>query len=409
MMVTFVSQCEKKALKKTRQVLDAFANRIGDNTWQTLITKEGLQTVHKVLRRHASRSTAVSCHWIRSRSRSQLLWVVGNPRKFNCEGMVPINRTEKDLPSSDVEDNWYYLPLIKSFSGLAALLHDWGKATKLFQDKLNPLTENKFKGDPLRHEWISSLLLMALIRSGQNNDQDKKYPQDQYWLDQLIQQKLDEIKLQHILSSELPLYLQNQCNQPFDHLPNAACLVLWLVLSHHRLPKTDKEEHYADRTNESPQQTLKRISEQWGYVNRFDEVEFKQRLPDCFQFPQGLLSRSARWLKALSHYAQRIKVQLSIFNAAVDDGSWRVIAHHARLCMMLGDHFYSSQDKDPQWVSPLSLYANTQKDENQQSQLKQKLDEHLVKVADTAVRLCGYLPAFGCFFREVLLRATLVR
>lgn len=35
MMVTFISQCEKNALKKTRRVLDAFANRIGDNTWQT--------------------------------------------------------------------------------------------------------------------------------------------------------------------------------------------------------------------------------------------------------------------------------------------------------------------------------------------------------------------------------------
>ncbi|WBA07599.1 hypothetical protein N8M53_06895 [Salinivibrio kushneri] len=73
MMVTFISQCEKKALKKTRRVLDAFANRIGDNTWQTLITEDGLNTVRKMLSKTASRSTAVSCHWIRSHSRSQLL------------------------------------------------------------------------------------------------------------------------------------------------------------------------------------------------------------------------------------------------------------------------------------------------------------------------------------------------
>lgn len=93
MMVTFVSQCEKNALKKTRRVLDAFANRIGDNTWQTLITEDGLQTVQKMLRQTASRSTAVSCHWIRSRSRSQFLWVVGNKKKFNLEGVVPVNYT----------------------------------------------------------------------------------------------------------------------------------------------------------------------------------------------------------------------------------------------------------------------------------------------------------------------------
>lgn len=97
MMVTFVSQCEKNALKKTRRVLDAFANRIGDNTWQTLITEEGLLTVKKMLGQTATRSTAVSCHWIRSRSRSQLLWVVGNKKKFNVEGVVPVNQTGKEV------------------------------------------------------------------------------------------------------------------------------------------------------------------------------------------------------------------------------------------------------------------------------------------------------------------------
>ncbi|XAG12338.1 hypothetical protein MRO13_06720 [Vibrio metschnikovii] len=97
MMVTFVSQCEKNALKKTRRVLDAFANRIGDNTWQTLITQEGLLTVKKMLGQTATRSTAVSCHWIRSRSRSQLLWVVGNKKKFNVEGVVPVNQTRKEV------------------------------------------------------------------------------------------------------------------------------------------------------------------------------------------------------------------------------------------------------------------------------------------------------------------------
>ncbi|MDF0605739.1 CRISPR-associated endonuclease Cas3'' [Neisseriaceae bacterium TC5R-5] len=95
MMVIFVSQCEKNALAKTRRVLDAFANRIGDNTWHTLITEEGLLTVKKMLRQTASRSTAVSCHWIRSRSRSQFLWVVGNKNKFNVEGIVPVNQTGK--------------------------------------------------------------------------------------------------------------------------------------------------------------------------------------------------------------------------------------------------------------------------------------------------------------------------
>ena len=98
MMVTFVSQCEKKALPRTRRVLDAFADRIGDNTWQTVITQEGLLAVKKLLRKTASKNTAVSCHWIRSRSRSELVWVVGSRDKFNDKGIVPVNTTTKEVP-----------------------------------------------------------------------------------------------------------------------------------------------------------------------------------------------------------------------------------------------------------------------------------------------------------------------
>lgn len=95
MMVTFVSQCEKKALNRTRRVLDSFANRIGNNTWQTVITEDGLQAVKKLLSKSATKNTAVSCHWIRSRSRSEFLWVVGSKDEFNAQGIVPVNYTNQ--------------------------------------------------------------------------------------------------------------------------------------------------------------------------------------------------------------------------------------------------------------------------------------------------------------------------
>ena len=57
MMVTLISQCEKRALARTRRVLDAFADRIGDNTWQTVITQEGLNAVRKLLRKSATKSS----------------------------------------------------------------------------------------------------------------------------------------------------------------------------------------------------------------------------------------------------------------------------------------------------------------------------------------------------------------
>ena len=102
----FVSQCEKKALKRTRRILDAFANRIGSNVWQTAITEDGLMTVKRLLRQSATRSTAVSCHRVRTRQRTELLWIVGNKRNFNEVGIVPVNSTKRNILHREWENDW---------------------------------------------------------------------------------------------------------------------------------------------------------------------------------------------------------------------------------------------------------------------------------------------------------------
>ena len=149
----------KKALGKTRRVLDAFADRIGDNTWQTVITEEGLNAVRKLLRKTASKSTAVSCHWIRSRSRSDLLWVVGNRKKFNERGVVPVNYTEGEVEKYMDKEKWQSLEVIKSAVTIAGLLHDFGRLIFCFSTKLK-MKENKF--EPVRHEWVSLRIFQAL-------------------------------------------------------------------------------------------------------------------------------------------------------------------------------------------------------------------------------------------------------
>lgn len=95
MIVTFVSQCEKNSIKKTRQVLDAFADRIGDFVWQTNITEDGLATVKALLAKTASKNTAVSCHRIKNRHRTELVWIVGRQAKFNKNGNTPVNFCQK--------------------------------------------------------------------------------------------------------------------------------------------------------------------------------------------------------------------------------------------------------------------------------------------------------------------------
>ncbi len=60
------------------------------------------------------------------------LWGVG---KFNGEGVVPVNYTEKDVFKDFNEEDWQFLPVIEVLTVFSALLHDFGKLTKLFQDK----------------------------------------------------------------------------------------------------------------------------------------------------------------------------------------------------------------------------------------------------------------------------------
>lgn len=372
MMVTFISQCEKNALKKTRRVLDAFANRIGDNTWQTVITEAGLNTVKKMLRQTASKSTAVSCHWIRSRSRSQFLWVVGNKAKFDEQGVVPVNSTQKNI--TQYENDWHYLPLIKALSALAALLHDWGKATVLFQKKLK--TNSKL-GDPLRHEWISCLLLSALIQNCGSQDDDTP------WLMALIKGELNEPQLKTILSE--------QGGKPLALLPPTAKLLSWLIMSHHRMPLPYDKENWRDEPAPDIVSISKWITQAWGYENRQNVQEYQKRINACFEFPNGLLSQSSRWLKEVKKWAQRLHDCLPEIEKSMGDGSYRLILHHARLSLMLGDHFYSSQEGDKNWQDTTGLFANT--DRNTKV-FKQKLDEHLVGVMKNALRAAHLLPKF---------------
>ena len=379
MIVTFVSQCEKKALARTRRVLDSFANRIGDNTWQTVITEDGLLAVKKLLRKTVTKNTAVSCHWIRSRRRSELVWIVGNRNKFNSEGIVPVNRTQKSLAQNKWENDWHYLPLIKALVAMAALLHDWGKATALFQEKLKPKSTTSKKGDPLRHEWISCLLLNALVQhSGDVNGDDA-------WLNLLLQQNWDEEALKLIVATNLDQ------TKALDKLPPIAQLIAWLIVSHHRLPDLKDEktrEDYKGTKRESLAKMLKSITAHWGYQNRFDETEYQNQLSQCFKFNEGLLSQSIAWNKQIKKWASRLLQEQTSALTTLENGSWRVILHHARLCLMLGDHYYSSCEADKNWKTTLKLIANT---DPKTKQAKQYLDEHLVNVSQQALRVAQSL------------------
>lgn len=379
MMVTFVSECEKNALKKTRRVLDAFANRIGSNTWQTIISKEGLEAVHKLLRKTASKSTAVSCHWIRTRARSELLWVIGNRDKFNSEGYVAVNSTEKSILKSYQESDWKYLSLIKSLTAIAALFHDWGKASDLFQEKLRPSSKNSFKADPVRHEWVSCVLLHTFIKECEKDSKE--------WLECLISGDIDEDRILKNVSPHL--------DKPFIDMPELAQVIFWLIASHHRLPSFSRSKQglngWKGEEAGTIEDVLSFITKEWGYKNDKDSEEYEKRFKKCFILSKGLLLNSKRWFKEIKKWSQKLQGQKNTFEQCMRDGTIRIVLHHARLSLMLGDHFYSSKEADASWPENIDLFANT---DPQTKSLKQRLDEHIVGVQKSALKISHSLAQF---------------
>ncbi len=380
MIVTFVSECEKKALNRTRRVLDAFANRIGSRTWQTVITQEGLKAVKKLLRKTATKNTAVSCHWIRSRRRSELLWVVGNKSKFNAQGYVPVNLTSE---FKEVEESFSMnTEVIALLASLAGFFHDIGKASVLFQNKLAP--EFHGKGyEPYRHEWVSLRLFQAFV----NGRSDRE------WLKEL--EKIDNHVENKVLSNfkELRDGLSKNIKNPFEGLEPIAKIVAWLIVSHHRLPQFPKHQD-APPSLEQIDKWLDLLEPSWNSPQCLKQNWDEKTLIDNWSFyPCGTPFMSAHWQTEISLLAERI---LKIEYLFIEDWfTQRFTAHLSRLTLMLSDHYYSSQPEvTKKWQDRnYQAYANTGIDHKTGKKYrKQKLDEHNIAVATFARRIARNLP-----------------
>lgn len=399
MNILLISQCDKRALTETRRILDQFAERRGDRVWQTPITQEGLETLHRLLRQSARKNTSVACHWVRGMDHTELLWVVGDRRRFNRQGAVPTNTTRRDVLRAEDEDDWHSAEDIHLLASLASLLHDLGKASASFQARMQgQLTErNRY-----RHEWISLRLFQAFV--GPDDDttwlarmaQPTAWDQDS-WLDwhhrRLQRDGLDD--------DLVPPF------QALAHAPLAQAIA-WLIVTHHRLPllpvHKDGVQQWLGSTSDrfssaDLRGALSKLQADW---NEIVVPSSHHEIAPYWTFPKGLPINLPHWQAQAKRLANRLQRRLTHPDRGAGF-SWvqePYVMHLARLSLMLADHHYSSLSTTGrasgrvEVPSGYPLWANLRREHGKQVG-NQTLDEHLIGVARDCGAITHALPRFA--------------
>ncbi len=390
MLVTFISQCSKKAKKTTRKVLDSFALRIGDNTWQTPITLEGLKAVHGNLVKTATKNTAVSCHRHAGSNSTELLWVVGSRSAFREDGCVPVHyRQDTSILGKDLENKWSFLPALKAVVACAALFHDFGKANDFFQEKLR---SNKILADPVRHEWLSCIFLTRFL----NFESQSSLEASLATLSDMEKIILDPEEIETLKSKE--------------SLGELGYTLVWLILSHHRLPcptnpsQENKElvsnECYLSSSNKLKEEGKEPLNcwpkflqeELWLGWNFPNTQCTKDENEQSRTFSKGLPVKDFRWQSSAKRWIRKLYSERKMIDSILENPSCsRLFLSLARLCLILGDHNYSSQPPQSNVrATEDALYANAQGGE-----LKQTLTEHLLGVCEQSVQNVHLLPSLA--------------
>lgn len=371
MHIVLISQCEQRAIARTARVLDAYASRQGDRTWITPITREGLQTLHSILRAGATRQTAVACYVSQGMRQMRLLWVVGAKGRFGPKGEVAVatrKRRQKRVEPVLLPAGMRAAALL---ARLAGYLHDLGKFGLMFQDKL---TGNGPLADAVRHEWLSLHIVQDLkLASAVDPLAQLPHIWDQSWARTASPRGLG--RMDRLLKRGAPLS---------QGLRDPWATLLFLIFTHHRLP--------ADQGGESSS-----VLSDSTYIDN-----------DALELRLEKLSPVAAPSAQTINLAQKTATRLAAITEPLgnDPVFWRAVATVARMGLILADHSVSGVDKsvDPGHGPDLqrqlrksqarAAFANTVKLPDGSRSLNQELNWHLQNVGNEAAEFVSHFNRF---------------
>lgn len=328
-----ISACEKRALKKTRAVLDSYAIRTGQSSWQAPMTMEGLKEIRAALKRTATRQTAVAAYMNYGMRRMKLVWVVGSKHRFNLEGAYPVASTSKQQKQLQVPE---WVRAASLLAGAAGDVHDIGKASQHFQNKLSPAMAGQVVKDDVRHEWLSMKLLQKMRKNDWN------------WQD----------AWKNIDRNLKDLTLGERTNIKKQFLLNELEAVDYLVVTHHGL-----------------------LGDNNWYPN--SDLHVRASHPS-----QEQLMCAGDIKESIFKSHQHRMVRLSNMIESEKDHSlyWKALALHARAALIHADHTVSGEQYSETKPENVSLFANTKIKNSPQGKKEriqdQPLDWHLQQVGD---------------------------
>lgn len=267
MQILVLNESSKKALVRSRRVLSKFLPQLGSSTWAGALSEEGLEDLKAALKAAGvSKNTAISCLQVEGRGRLTPRWTLGSRAPFDDSGRFAFRQTQArpvaQPPVARSPRERLSLALLR----LAGLAHDTGKASQAFADKLR----RGSGAEALRHELVSFLVLAESLRTAQVTDTQwltrvRDNPRELVGCVEdhallpanspLLQRVRDALASARRAQEQRQAVTEGASEGALDvrqmlltgleireltKTAPALSTLLWLVLTHHRLPDSDQ-------------------------------------------------------------------------------------------------------------------------------------------------------------------------